>query len=70
MTGETALVGIILGGVLALREWQSWRVHRDLMDRLMSADFVEFKRLSSPRRSPGVNVRMTDEEMAKAERER
>lgn len=68
MTGETALVGGILGTVLILREWQNWRDRRDLMDRIMSADFKEYKRYTKPADpKPEYPVNMTEEQLAEAD---
>lgn len=68
MHWDTALIAAILGAILAVREWQNWKDRKDLLDRIFSADFKEYKRLTSPPRSPGANVRMSDEDLALAER--
>lgn len=68
MNWETALVGAILGGLLVLREWQNWRDRRDLLDRIMSADFHDYKRFTAPRRHTGEPAGMSDAELAEAEK--
>lgn len=61
---------IILAGVLLLREWQNWKDRKDLLDRIMSADYKDYKRFT---RAPDIvreyPTSMTDEEMAAAEAE-
>lgn len=63
------LTNIILGAILIMREYQNWKDRRDLMDRIMSADFREYKRSEPGRNMPSGKGRMSDEEMAKAELE-
>lgn len=60
---------IILAGVLIMREYQNWRDRRDLLDRIMCADYREYKRSEPGRSAPTGKGRMSDEEMAKAELE-
>jgi hypothetical protein len=62
---------LILGGVLLIRERQNAADRRELLDRIMSADFKEFKRYAGQNHKctefPG---RMTDEELAIAARKK
>lgn len=58
---------LVLAGVLVFREWQNWRDRRDLLDRIMSADFKDYKRFTRIPGKPEFPNRMTDEEMARAE---
>lgn len=61
---------ILLAGVLLLREWQNSKDRRDLLDRIMSADFKDYKKFT---RAPGIvreyPTRMDDEQLAAAEAE-
>ena len=66
---ENAII-IILAGTLIVREWQNWKDRRDLLDRIMSVDYREYKHYSKPPAAQRANVRMSDEEMAKAESEK
>jgi len=63
---------IILQSVgLILREWQNWKDRKDLLDRMMSAGFQEYKTLTNPKKPPPRRVfpgNMTDEEMAAADK--
>jgi hypothetical protein len=61
---------ILLAALLIVREFQNWREKKDLMDRIMAASFIEYKRFTRPRPAPGGPVNLTDAEMAKAEQER
>jgi len=65
------IVIFILCWLMAMREWQNWRDRKDLLDRIMSADYREYKRHVVPAAAPlrRGNVRMTDEELATAEEE-
>lgn len=66
---ENALT-IILAAILVVREWQNWKDRKDLLDRIMCANYQEFQLLKSSKKiSPGRKVfpgRMSDEEMAAA----
>ena len=61
---------ILLSALLIVREYQNWRERKDLMDRIMAANWPEYKRMTQFRRAPSGTVNMSDEELAKAERER
>jgi hypothetical protein len=56
--------------VFIAREWQNWRDRKDLLDRIMSVDYREYKTIIKPNRPPSANVRMGDEELARQEQER
>ncbi len=63
----TAVIAILCA-LIVVREWQNYKDRRDLMDRLMSADFKEYKRFNSKPAAravfpPGMN----DAEMAIAQ---
>jgi hypothetical protein len=61
---------IFLAALLVVREWQHQRDRRDLLDRIMCADYREFKRYEKKPAAPAGNVYMTDEQLAKAEKEK
>lgn len=63
-----AIVILFLCALIAVREWQNNRERRDLLDRLMSADFRDFKRFGSkPAARESFPPGMNDVEMAIAQ---
>jgi len=61
---------ILLAGVLLLREWQNHKHQSDLLDRIMSADYKDYKRFTrAPAVLPEYPTRMDDEQLAAAEEE-
>lgn len=57
---------ITLSAVLIVREYQSYMERRELLDRIMCADYREFKRSERKPVEPN-NVNMTDADLKKAE---
>lgn len=64
---EIAII-IILCVLLIIREYQHWKIVKDLMDRIMCKDWKEYIKQTKPRVAPqGLPIDMTDEEMADLE---
>jgi len=70
-------ISIILAGCWLTREIMSFlerkelkRERSELMDRIMSVDYREYKHYSKTPAAQRANVRMSDEEMAKEELEK
>ena len=58
---------LVLAGVLCFREWQNWKDRKDLLDRIMCADYQQYKRLTAGKPpAPEFPARMTDAELADA----